>query len=262
MTLTFTGTASGVPVSHRRHASLLVAQGNTMHLIDAGEGVAAALSAAGNALSDIACAWISHTHADHVSGLPMLLQAMHLAKRRRRFDILVPPGRELWFERWFEGMYMYSETRSFPLFISAYDTMVNNEDLLVQAIPNRHLDKVRERAAAYGVPAQAWSFVVRAQGCTLLVTSDIAGIEDIAEQLSGIDALVADSTHVPVAELLALAKKHPRLRIFCTHIPPELESQLTALQLRSMSECGGRLLFAHDGMKVSMENDGTWRKEA
>ena len=262
MTLTFTGTASGVPVPHRRHASLLVEQGSTMHLIDAGEGIAAALSASGNVLSDVACLWISHTHADHVSGLPMLLQAMHLAKRRRRFDILVPPGRELWFERWLEGMYMYSETRSFPLFISAYDTTVNNEDLLVQAIPNRHLDRVRERAAAYGVPSQAWSFVLRAQGCTLLVTSDIAGMEDIAEQLPGIDALVADSTHVPITELFALATKHPRLGMFCTHIPPELEPQLAALKLRSKSECDGRLVVAHDGMKVSMETDGTWRQEA
>ena len=104
--------------------------------------------------------------------------------------------------------------------------------------------------------------MVRAGQNEVLVTSDIAGSEDIAELLLGGDALVADSTHVTIEELFGLAKIHKELTIFCTHIPPELESELDDLRDRSTASYGGRVIFAHDGMRVSTQADGILRQDA
>ncbi len=248
MTLTCIGTASGKPVPHRRHASLLVEMDGVFHLLDAGEGAASAISGMDIDIEQLGSLWISHTHADHIAGLPMLLQGMHLARRRTPLDILVPPGREAWFEQWLEGMYMFREKWSFPFTISAYTQSREGNALSVSVFPNRHLDTIRELASSHGVPAQAWSFVLRAGEDAVLVTSDISGVEDIAEQLGGVRTVVLDAAHVPIDQAFDIALQYPLLHIVCTHIPPELEADLPALTQRSHASCGGRVLFAEDGL--------------
>ena len=262
MRFLFTGTASGVPVGHRRHASLLIEEGADAVLVDAGEGVTAGLLQAGVALDAVTRLIITHTHADHVSGLPMLLQGMHLARRERPLVISVPPGRVQWVREWLRGMYIVVEKWSFEFRVQQYgDGRDGGEDaeaaargLRIAPFANRHLEKVRELAAKHDVPAGSYSLHVSGRGASAVISSDVAGTGDVAAMAAGCDLLVMDATHVPQDDILALAAEHPALRIICTHLPPELEEELPALAERSARETGGRILYAQDGMEYRLEH--------
>ncbi|MCZ7557245.1 MAG: MBL fold metallo-hydrolase [Bacteroidia bacterium] len=251
MTITFIGTASGVPVPHRRHSCVLVEHGEVAELIDAGEGCAAGLVSLDRDTQRIRSVWVSHTHADHVSGLPLLLQHMHLRGRTEHLDILVPPGREPWFLNWLQGMYIFQEKWSFPFCIKALEHITTAGGLRIQPVPNTHLDKSRELAARHGVPAQAWSFVLMCDETSVLLSSDIAGIADVEEYARNVQLAILDVAHVPMDDVFRLAERCTDLEIFCTHIPPELETKLVSLCKRSVQDHGGRIHFAEDGMRVA-----------
>ena len=91
------GSGSGIPIIGRFNESILVEVEEHSYLFDAGEPCAATLHT--NALLrfygwetlshlpridiySIKCIFISHFDADHVGGLPMLLQVMHLWQKR------------------------------------------------------------------------------------------------------------------------------------------------------------------------------------
>ena len=276
MKLLFAGTASGHPVTHRRCTAIVAEQGGNAVLLDAGEGVTSALLDHDQILERLASIWISHTHADHISGLPMLLQGMHLAGRTKPLELCVPPGRERWFRHWLDGMYMFEEKWSFPLMICAHakstyalaaesgsrdsvsSAMSSNAwspAFTIEAQPNPHLRKVEDLAESHHMRADAFSFILHAPGGRVVISSDITGMEDIAAASENAMLLVIDCAHVDVEEIHELAERQPRLRIICTHIPPELEPRLPGLQERSAADFGGRIQYAYDGMEYTIEND-------
>lgn len=255
MKFIFTGTASGMPVTNRRHASLLIEGGGERALIDAGEGTAAALIEAGVDAGSIGRVIITHTHADHVAGLPMLLQGMYLAGREQPLVINVPPGRVQWFREWLRGMYIFSEKWCFAFQVQQYgDTGSEAGGLRIAPFANRHLDKVRELAARHDVPAESYSLHASSRGVSAVISSDIASLEDVSAAAAGSDLLIVDATHVGQDEIFAFALAHPRLRLICTHVPPELESDLHRLRERSALETENRVLYAEDGMEYLLES--------
>ena len=261
MKFLFLGTASGMPAGNRRHSCLLVEEDGQRLLVDAGEGAMGALLDAGIDGGTITRIVITHTHADHVAGLPMLLQGMHLAGRTNPLSISVPPGRVQWFREWLRGMYIFTERWSFPFHLSQYgdrsatDDGAEGQGLHVLPFANRHLEKVREIAAVHDVPAGSFSLHVSGMGGSAVISSDIASIGEVAALASGSDLLVVESTHVTQDEVFGLASAHPALRIICTHVPPELEAELPALEQRSAEEAGGRIRYAHDGMEYMLEQE-------
>lgn len=260
MKLTLTGTASGIPVAGRRHSAALLAAGGSTLLLDAGEGVSAALLEAALPPETLGAVCITHTHADHVSGLPMLLQGLHLAGRRAPLDVFVPPGREDWFRAWLTGMYVFPEKWSYPVRLHPLEeTRFADGALRLLPLPNRHLDRVRDLAAQHGIPAQCFSLRFEYGDRSLLVSSDIAGIADIAAHAGRSDLLVVDATHVPLTEITALADSCPALRIVCTHIPPELEAGLARTTEEIHAAYGARIRFAHDGMTIELERETAWK---
>ena len=254
MQFILTGTASGIPVPHRRHASVLLRRAERMLLIDAGEGVSAALLSQDIDPVLLDAVIISHTHADHVAGLPLLLQGMHLAGRETPLALWVPPKREQWFRNWFAGLYIFDEKRSFPIVLHPLDDEpAVGEDLRIHPFPNSHLDPVRELAARHGIPADSFSFRIESPEGRAVISSDIASIDDIADAAADADLLIADSTHVDIAGLDAFATAHPGLTVICTHVPPELEQEVEDAGAGGMAGKSRALLFAHDGMVFDLE---------
>lgn len=247
MRITLLGTASAMPASHRRHASVLLREGATHLLIDAGEGAAAALLEGGalDALSDI---WISHAHADHVSGLPMLLQALHVRKRTAPLTLHLPAGMRDWFEASLDGMFMFAERRGYELvFEGITATPALRGGVLVRPVANTHLDRIRDVAVAHGRVAEAWSFVLGGDAGSCLVTADIAGVDDVRDVLADVAVAVVDATHVSAEELDDLAACHPGVRVIATHIGPECEAE-------ARDEAGRQRSFewAVDGMTITI----------
>jgi glyoxylase-like metal-dependent hydrolase (beta-lactamase superfamily II) len=216
-------------------------------LIDAGEGAASALLDAGAlyALSDI---WISHAHADHVSGLPMLLQALHMRKRTAPLTLHLPVGMREWFEASLDGMFMFTERRGFELLFESITAMPRRRGgVTVRPVPNKHLDRIRDVAAAHGRVAEAWSFVLDCDGGSCLVTADVAGVDDVREVLADVAVAVVDATHVSREELVELAASHPGVRVIATHIGPECEAEA-----RDGAGRPGPFEWAEDGMTITI----------
>jgi ribonuclease BN (tRNA processing enzyme) len=256
MKLILTGTASGIPVTDRKHSSTLLGVGGQYLLIDAGEGTASAMIAAAVPYDAVGAVCITHTHADHVSGLPMLLQGMHLARRSAPLNIFVPTGREDWFRAWLIGLYMFPEKWSFPMRLHPLEDTVLFDGAL-RLLPL--LDRVRELAARHGIRAQSFSIRLEGPDASVLISSDIAGIQDIARHAPRVDLLVVDATHVPLTEIVTLVRENPELRVVCTHIPPELEKDLPDRMDAATAAYPDRMLFAYDGMELELMRDRTWK---
>jgi len=248
MTFIFTGTASGIPVADRRHASLVLAHAGALILFDAGEGVSAALIEQDLDAARITDIFLSHTHSDHVTGLPMLLQGMHLAGRTAPLDIHIPPRRREWFRRWFEGLYILEQKWSFPFSFRLLEKRVAVSGG-PEIIPfrNSHLESVRDLAERHAVPAEAFSFRIGSSAGDVVLSSDIAALDDVADAAGRADLLIVDATHVPLGEIGALAERHPGLQVVCTHIPPEMDSASTVFQ-----RSDGRVLAAYDGFRYDL----------
>jgi len=86
------GTGGMVPLPHRWLSSLVVRCRGDLTLFDCGEGTQIAWRAGGWNLRRLSSIFLSHTHADHVAGLPGLLHAIANADRAEPVDIYGPAG--------------------------------------------------------------------------------------------------------------------------------------------------------------------------
>lgn len=86
------GTGGMMPLPHRWLSSLLIRVQGTITLFDCGEGTQIAWRTTGWSLRRLGAICISHTHADHIAGLPGLLHAVANTGRIDSITIYGPAG--------------------------------------------------------------------------------------------------------------------------------------------------------------------------
>ena len=86
----FMGTAASAPSAGRGLSSMLVRRGGDQLLIDCGEGTQRQLMRS-TGLVDLDAILLTHTHGDHVLGLPGMLKTFGLRERERPLVIAGPP---------------------------------------------------------------------------------------------------------------------------------------------------------------------------
>lgn len=91
--VTLAGTGGMMPLTYRWLTCCYYQQNGHAVLIDCGEGTQIALTAADCRHSKIDVILITHTHADHVSGLPGLLLSLGNSGRTEPLDIYLPEGK-------------------------------------------------------------------------------------------------------------------------------------------------------------------------
>ncbi len=92
--LVILGSASCIPQRSRSSTALLLDVDDGIYLMDCGGCTPRDIVRAGYELKDIGAILLSHTHGDHILGMPDLLMSMHLLKRERELQIFGPGGTE------------------------------------------------------------------------------------------------------------------------------------------------------------------------
>lgn len=88
--ITFLGTSSAIPTSRRNHPAILINYKDETMLFDCGEGTQRQLRKANINPCKITKLLISHWHADHVLGIPGLIQTLMMNEYNQTLEIYGP----------------------------------------------------------------------------------------------------------------------------------------------------------------------------
>ena len=143
MRVTFLGTSGAVPTTRRNPSAVFVSREGDDFLFDCGEGTQRQMMRYGTGFS-IDHVFITHTHGDHVLGLPGLLETWDFNERERPVAIHAPSGTRSEIERLVEVL---GDRPDYPVRIdqvSAGDVVLDRSEYEVRAVGTDH------RCAAVG----------------------------------------------------------------------------------------------------------------
>lgn len=167
------GSGGMMPLPHRHLTSMLLRREGELFLFDAGEGTQVSLRRLNLRWKKITAIFISHTHADHVTGLPGLLMLSSQVDRDEPLYIYGPPKIAEYVESSRRVLDMYINYEIVVKEIEAPAVCYEGEGYRIRAFPLRHTKTCvgyameedprpgafhPERAEALGVPkGPLWS---------------------------------------------------------------------------------------------------------
>lgn len=215
--ITLLGTGGMMPLPRRWLSSLLVRIGGDLILFDCGEGTQVAWRATGWSFRRLRTICISHTHSDHIAGLPGLLHTVANTGRTEPITIFGPVG----VAEVVRGLRVIAPQLPFPVEVcelASGDHFALSGGVQGSCVAGEHalpvlayrLDLVRkrrflaDRARALGVPTSAWRRLQ--DGATMTVDGRTVRPDDVlGPPRSGISlAYVTDTRPTPaIARLIA-----------------------------------------------------------
>ena len=259
MILHILGSCAGTePMPERHHTSMTLESNGKLYFFDAGENCGYSSHLLGIDQLRLDSVFISHTHMDHIGGLPHLLwnvrKLTHLSPENtqrmngRTIKIFLPDASV------FDGIYkmlLGSEggyktvfsLKSHPV----SDGILLDEDLKVTAFHNSHL----------GVPepGETWksfSFLIEGENKKIFYSGDFRELSEIISYADGADILMLETGHHRACEL---CKELSELQInfgkvlffhHGRHILYEYDRELDLAR----EILGDKVLFANDGMRI------------
>jgi ribonuclease Z len=242
------GTGGTMPLPHRHLTSALVRRDGDLFLFDCGEGTQVALKRMNLRWKKINAIFISHTHADHVTGLPGMLMLSSQVDRTEPLYLIGPPRLKEFYEASRRTLEMYLNyevivreirnpdevqvvyeaegyrVRSFPLIHSRVCVGYTLEETDRPGV--FHPDKARE----LGVPmGPMWSRLQAGEavtlpdgrvvesgavvgspreGCKFSFVTDTAPHPGIAREVAGSDLLLCEGMFTRDLEDSAREKRH------------------------------------------------------
>jgi ribonuclease BN (tRNA processing enzyme) len=254
--ITVLGSASGMPTPERSHACFLLETKQESFLFDAGEGCASSIVRHDIDHQRIYHIFITHMHPDHCSGLPMLLQMMHLNRREIPLTIYLPAEAVEPTRRYLQTLYLFPDWLSFELFLQPIrpNPIYRDEKVAVSAFQNRHLMGYGQHIAEEHLmnQMQSYSLMILMAGKRIYYSGDVGGVEDIRQVLSESDVAITECMHLSPEELMALLAERKIPRVVLTHVPPQLEGK-DAYLLQLAEKYGVKdVLVAHDGLSLHL----------
>jgi len=146
--LTFLGTASAIPTVKRNHTAIFLDYKGEHILFDCGEGTQRQFRKARLNPCKVNRILISHWHADHVLGVPGLLQTLALSGYNKTLHIYGPKGTKEFMKRILDT-FIFKEKYSIKV-EEVSGKFFEADDFYLEAKPMTH-----------GIPCNAYNFVVK-----------------------------------------------------------------------------------------------------
>ena len=243
------GCGGMMPLPYRHLTSVLLRRDGDLFLFDCGEGTQVSLKRLNLKWKKIDAIFISHTHADHVTGLPGMLMLSAQVDRTEPLYIYGPPKVREYVETSRQVLDMYINYPIIIKEITAPCVVHEGKDFYIRAFPLSHtktcvgytleeLDRPGEfnpeKAESLGVPrGPLWGKLqkgetVTAENGTLVSPGDVMGekrsgrkfsfvtdtqyLPSIAREVQGSDLLICEGMFADDCEDQAKEKKHMTAR--------------------------------------------------
>ncbi len=161
----FLGTGSAIPTKKHNHPAMLIQFKGENILVDCGEGTQRQFRIANLNVCKITKILITHWHADHILGIPGLLQTLMLSGYNKKLEIYGPKGTKKMMQI-YQSLFVPKE-KSNKINIEIREVngkFIETEDFILEAKPMKH-----------GTPSLAYSFTIKEK--TRINKSKIKGIK-------------------------------------------------------------------------------------
>jgi ribonuclease Z len=235
MKLQFLGILGSVQAEDSGNVSLVITGGGSSVLVDVSGSPAQLLLRAGVDPLCLDAVFLSHTHTDHLYGLPSLIHNLWLLKRERPLPVYA--NREtLDRARALCAVFeLEAKKGMFPLQWREAEASVSANDFSSEAGLHSQAFRVR-----HGVPTLG--FIFAAQGKKIVYTCDTMPMEEYPAAAAGPDMLIHEAGgtednrekllaggHSSGADAARAAKSLGANRLFLCHLPPEKENRAAIL---------------------------------
>ena len=245
--ITFLGTGPGNVAAGRFQSSILLEVGGKRILLDAGEPCSIQLLDLGFRLPDLDAIWITHAHADHVGGLPLLIQASWLHGRGQPLPLGVPKHLAVPLRAWLDAILLSSDVTRYPLEIFSWQSgqALVMDTLEVRPFPTTHLDGLRKLTGNDQV--ESFLFEITMAERRFVYSGDLGAPSDLNEILKEpLDLLICELSHF-TAEELASALQGARIGTLClTHVATEFDERRGEIQMLIEREPGVDSVYLPD----------------
>jgi len=229
--VTFLGTGPGTVASSRGQSSILLQTGVSSVLLDAGEPCSRSLLDLGFSLADLDAVLITHGHADHIGGLPLLLQAIASHGGADALRLGLPAHLQAPLEAWLRLIFLPLDGFKFSVtsFPWQAGVAVTVGDVVTVPRPNTHLDTWKKS----GRPeVESFLFDVTCEGKRLVYSGDLGAPADLLPVINApIDLLVCELAHFSAEELAAVLKPAQIGALCLTHLSREAGERRAELDL-------------------------------
>ncbi|MFZ5981388.1 MAG: MBL fold metallo-hydrolase [Candidatus Zixiibacteriota bacterium] len=245
------GVSSGIPQPGYACSGYTIKSGGELSLVDCGGGVSSSFLRRGLDPLAVKRIFISHTHPDHVSDLPLFIQMIYLYGRKEPLDVYLPEEFVQPFKIYLNAVYLLTEKLPFKLNLYGYqDGFIFRDRFTLKAIGNRHLSGYAPFLERLNLSnrMQCHSFALELAGKSLLYSADIYDLDDIKEYFDGHDYVVIEPTHLDFEQFLKFIREVKVGQYIITHLGrPE---EIAALARQVAAAGVENLVMAKEGMEI------------
>lgn len=213
------GTGAALSDAGRTTTMLAVEAGSSLYLIDCGGDAAHRLLAAGLSLSKLSGLIVSHEHADHVAGFPLLMERLWLAGIGARFPVYgiapaIAQARKIHDAFDIATWPNYPRIEYLEFAQEPGALVLEDDELVVTATPGDH-----------SVPVVGFRFESKATGKALAYSCDTEYSPAIVDLAKGADLLIHEASgpapgHSAPSVAGRVAREAGVGRLVLIHLPP------------------------------------------